>query len=290
MVADGTGGSRLIFIGGVHRSGTSLLHRLLSSHPSFSGFADTGVPEDEGQHLQDVYPTAKSLGGPGGFGFNDASFMDESHPLATPANARRLLECWKPYWDLDAPYLLEKSPPNLVRTRFFQALFPDCRFVIAVRHPVAVAYATRKWSRTRIPGLIQHTLRCYQRFVEDAPYLKRVYVIRYEAFVEDSAAEVGRLLEWLEAEPRTIDEVSIRPGLNERYFAKWERDRGSQIKRLVGETRGLRSLLPALEAEANALGYSVERPEELQPVRLPHERGSSGGKGEVPAASRAQGR
>ena len=46
----------LVFVGGLHRSGTSLVHRCLASHPAVSGFSDTGVPEDEGQHLQTVYP------------------------------------------------------------------------------------------------------------------------------------------------------------------------------------------------------------------------------------------
>jgi len=45
---------RIVFVAGLHRSGTSLVHRCLAAHPDVSGFADTGVPEDEGQHLQTV--------------------------------------------------------------------------------------------------------------------------------------------------------------------------------------------------------------------------------------------
>ena len=33
-----------------------MLARMLAEHPEVSGFADTGAPADEGQHLQDVYP------------------------------------------------------------------------------------------------------------------------------------------------------------------------------------------------------------------------------------------
>jgi len=47
-----------VFIAGLHRSGTSVLARCLREHPQISGFRNTGVPEDEGQHLQDVYPAA----------------------------------------------------------------------------------------------------------------------------------------------------------------------------------------------------------------------------------------
>ena len=60
-------GHLLVFVGGLHRSGTTPLARALSAHPDISGFSNTGVPEDEGQHLQDVYPPAYVLGGPGRF-------------------------------------------------------------------------------------------------------------------------------------------------------------------------------------------------------------------------------
>ena len=56
---------RLLFIGGLHRSGTSLIHRCISSHPQVAGFHDTGVLEDEGQYLQGVYPIGQAHGGPG---------------------------------------------------------------------------------------------------------------------------------------------------------------------------------------------------------------------------------
>ena len=55
-------GQQLVFVGGLHRSGTSLVHRCLAEHPSASGFRNTGVWEDEGQHLQTVYlPAAAQL-------------------------------------------------------------------------------------------------------------------------------------------------------------------------------------------------------------------------------------
>ena len=61
-----------VFVGGLHRSGTSLLARSLEAHPSVSGFRGTGVPEDEGRRMQSVYPAGNRLGGAGRFAFRAA--------------------------------------------------------------------------------------------------------------------------------------------------------------------------------------------------------------------------
>jgi len=116
------GRHQFVFLAGLHRSGTTLLARLLAAHPEMSGFSGTGVPADEGQHLQSVYPAAKKYGGPGRFGFAPESHLTEGSPLVSEASARKLFEEWSAHWDLSRPLLLEKSPPNLLKTRFLQAL------------------------------------------------------------------------------------------------------------------------------------------------------------------------
>lgn len=264
---------QLIFIGGLHRSGTSLLHEILRSHPRISGFANTGVPEDEGQHLQTVFPPASAFGGPGRFGFHEGSFMDERHPLATPENAARLFQQWSRYWDTTREYLIEKSPPNLVRTRFLQELFPASRFIVLLRHPIAVAYATAKWCRTAIPSLVEHSLRCYERFREDMAFLNRAYVLRYEEFVLQPDRHVQALLEWMGVEPLEIRH-EVRPDVNARYFALWAADRRSLSKRLSSSVAGWLRTRGDFERRANGFGYCIAAPHELLPCGLlgPHER------------------
>jgi len=58
---------------------------------------------------------------------------------------------------------VEKSPPTRLRTRLFQALFPDAYFVIIIRHPAPVALATlnalesSEWARDiTVTDLIEH--------------------------------------------------------------------------------------------------------------------------------------
>src|ERR1700691_2539156 len=72
-----------VFLGGLHRSGTTLLFRMLREHPEISGFENNKVkeewlaPEDEGQFLQTVYPPAVFFGGPGKFAFAPEAHMTE---------------------------------------------------------------------------------------------------------------------------------------------------------------------------------------------------------------------
>jgi hypothetical protein len=86
-LADSVAQKPFVFIGGLHRSGTSLIHECLRDHPDISGFSGTGVNEDEGQLLQSVYKPASVFGGPGKFGFNPRSFMDETHELVVTSAA-----------------------------------------------------------------------------------------------------------------------------------------------------------------------------------------------------------
>ena len=104
--ARSVGSERLVLVAGLHRSGTTALARVLAGHPEVSGFNGTPAKEDEGQHLQDVYPAARANGGAGQFAFAAGSHLTEASPLATAANAQRLLAQWAPYWDLDRRYLL----------------------------------------------------------------------------------------------------------------------------------------------------------------------------------------
>ena len=211
---------RFVFLAGLHRSGTTLLARLLAAHPGVSGFSGTGVDADEGQHLQTVYPPAKVWGGPGRFGFApEAHFTEEQ---ASPEKARTLFEEWAPHWDLSRPVLVEKSPPNLLKTRFLQALFPGSRFVVIVRHPIPVSIPTARWRGTRrYDRMIEHWLRCHDVFEADRPHLERVHVLTYEELVREPEATLRATFEFLELEPIAPSEP-VQGGANEKYFRQWD--------------------------------------------------------------------
>jgi hypothetical protein len=214
----------MVFMGGLHRSGTSFLARMLASHPAASGLTGTNVPEDEGQHVQSVYDSARMHGGPGEFAFDPEMHLTEKTPSAVPASATALMAAWGPYWDLSKRVLVEKSPPNIIKSRYLQALFPHAHFVMIMRHPISVAGATAKWSKTNRHSLVAHWLAAHEIMASDLPYLERVLTLRYEDVVADPAGEFGRVLGFLGL-PAASTSEPVRTGVNEKYYAAWEAGR-----------------------------------------------------------------
>ncbi len=245
------------FIGGLHRSGTTLLAHCLAAHPAASGFINTGASEDEGQHLQSVYPPADKRGGPGQFGFSAEMHLTERSPLVTDANRRRLLADWSAHWNSERTVLIEKSPPNLIKTRFLQAMFPDARFIMMMRHPIANAFATQKWSGTRLHSLIRHWLVCSEMMASDMEHLRHVTVVRYEDLVTDWDNELTRLQEFLALAPQPHD-LELRQGLNSTYLARWDQMRRDMVQSLYR-----RLIVQRYENRVNRFGYSLRHPTEL---------------------------
>lgn len=258
--APNSDGHRFVFVGGLHRSGTTIVTNCLAEHPAISGFHDTGAREDEGQFLQSVYPTAGEYGGPGRFGFDARAHLTEASSLVTPANAARMLDEWSAYWSLDRPVLLEKSPPNIIRNRFLQALFPQSWFVVVVRHPVAVSFATytRRPKKTELHSLFEHWAVCHDELEADLPHIRRSLVVPYERFVVDPDGWLARLYEFLELEPhaRTLE---IKRATNDPYFESW---RAVQAQRGIGpqasRAKKAREAAAALEPRVRRWGYSFE--------------------------------
>ena len=118
--------------------------------------------EDEGQYLQNVYPATMNYGGTGKFGFDPRAHLTETSVLLTPANAK-LRESWHAYGTKQGDFV-EKTPGNLIKTRFFQAVFPNGYFIVIRRHPVAVSMATQKWnlSLASLHSLFEHWLQCHE--------------------------------------------------------------------------------------------------------------------------------
>ena len=257
---------RYIFVCGLHRSGTSVLFRSLRDHPQVSGFQGTDSFEDEGMHLQTVYRPSGHYGGAGEFGFHPEAHLTETSPLVSESNRQKLFSEWSQYWDLNKEYLLEKSPPNIVRTRFLQAMFPNSYFIVMMRHPLAVSYATQKWYRKykinwrRFPRIFEHWLVCHEIFKEDQTHLKNSFVVKYEDFVAEPYQWVNKIYRFLGLTDFSMNQ-KVLSDVNKKYFGMWNR-------KLSGLFSGPmnRAIMQRYEERIRCFGYSLTELDWIGPV------------------------
>jgi hypothetical protein len=242
---------RLVFICGLHRSGTTLLGDVLATSPDVSGFRETGIYAREGQHIQSVYPIEDVFGGPGRMGFRPEMHMTEQSSLATEESRERLFMEWSSYWDLKRPVLIEKTPANLLKARFLQALYPTASFILITRHPVATVLATQKWSHTGLHALFDHWFVCHELFQDDQSHLQRVTTVTYEQLTAEPEVVLRDLAAFLEIEPWTSD-IRPRRDVNEGYFREWRRLTGKSSDRAKRRPKFSERLLRAMLRSAYA--------------------------------------
>ncbi len=212
-----------VFVCGLQRSGTSVLARNIGRFPESTAFKDTGAIEDEGQYLQDLYPVNNVLGGTGWYGFDPTAHLTEKSELLTPENVERLHASWSRYWDPSKNIRIEKTPGNLIMTRFLQAAFPGCYFIVIRRHPVAVSMANQRWKKSMASLHVgfEHWLHCYALFEEDKKFLNNVYELTYEQYIADPGRYHREIANFIGATlgDETLEEVT--GSHNRRYFERW---------------------------------------------------------------------
>lgn len=243
---------KYVFINGIHRTGTTVLARLLAANEGVCGFEKTGVPMDEGQFLQTVFESDKPFGGPGTFALNKNSWLDESSPLATNENAEKLIEEWSRYWDLSKKLLLEKSPPNIVRTRFLQKIFPNSYFITIYRNPVATCYATEIWCKAGLRKMLRNWLASYNKYKADEPFLKRRMSFKYEDLIKDPQNTVAAISTFLEHPIVIPHNFVLRTNTNDKYIERWVKYKKTLEYRFFDKKE-----IEQLEPEFNKFGYSL---------------------------------
>lgn len=190
---------RILFIAGLHRSGTTLIERSLVARYDLACLR-ARVPESEGQHMQDVYAPALAMGGPGRFALSGAIEAERARLTDYPALRAALLADWARFVVGGSEVLVEKSPPNLLRIGWLRQVFPGARFVIVARDPRAVAGATRKWSGTSLERLMAHWDAAYGAALAEAG--EDCLITRYEDFCASPEAELIRIADFAELASR----------------------------------------------------------------------------------------
>ncbi|MCK0168503.1 sulfotransferase [Jannaschia sp. S6380] len=189
---------RYLFVGGLHRSGTSLVARMAASLPGAGGIQGAPVPENEGVYLQGAIPHDALKGRPMRFATDPAEHLTEASPLNRLETRQRMEADWTPWFRPDLAWRVEKSPVNLTRMRLLQQLFPLSQFLVVLRHPEAVAAAMSKWTDRHPGALMDHWLEAHERLVRDLRHLHAVLILRYEDVVRDPGATIRGLSAFLD--------------------------------------------------------------------------------------------
>ena len=211
---------KYVFICGLHRSGTSTLTKIIGTSNLVSIHTNTNVPENEGQHIQSVYDPAYRHDGPGKFGFDKEYHYTEKSYLLTQNNNNKIINEWSKYWDLNKSILIEKSPPNIIHTRYLQEIVYNSYFIIIIRHPFAVAMATKKWNNQSLDKHMHHWLYVHEILYNDLKKIKKYLILKYEELNLDTFEnKINKFLEEkLLIDSKILQNFNSMKTSNNKYF------------------------------------------------------------------------
>jgi hypothetical protein len=179
-----------LFIAGCNNSGTTLLRKILASHPFIRS-----LPR-EGQALTGALPIPTLLGVPRLFTkrLDVFRWTEEGHAEL----ALRAKYDWARFFDRRPGNLLVKSPENTVRTRWLQRHFMPSRFIVFVRSPYAVCEGIHRRNDHSLDDAAEHWTKVNQCLLSDMPYLDHHLLLRYEEFCATPAESLKQLEDFLE--------------------------------------------------------------------------------------------
>lgn len=184
-----------IFILGMHRSGSTLVEQILSSHSMVEGTEELFVIEQLGrevikqQEAEDLETAVTAL---------------EFSELETLG--RRYLQLTRHYRRTGKPRFTDKYPPNWRDVGFIHSILPNAKIVDTRRNPMDCCFATYaqyfNWgvnfssSQQHLGEHYSEYLRLMRHFDATAPGL--VHRVIHEELVENFEVEVRRLLDYLD--------------------------------------------------------------------------------------------
>jgi len=172
---------KYIVIGGPHHTGTSLLRLLLGKDKDVSIQNASSRFEGEGQHVQTVYARARkvceyAINSPPKFHMTEKDFNP---------NQNRIFKEWNRYWNLSKSILVEKSPPNILKSRWLQSLYDfthkDAHFVFLMKHPISIMQSHCHYDPEKY---IEHWLTIMETLAREIANLHFAYFIRFEDWLQ----------------------------------------------------------------------------------------------------------
>jgi sulfotransferase family protein len=163
--------SSYVFVLSPPYSGSTVLWKLIATSSAVSSLPS------EGQFLPEVMDVMRE----------DPWNADLSLPWA------RIKQVWDGYWDHGKPLLLEKSPPNLIRTADIVEHFKPAYFVVMVRDPYAHCEGLMRRNSWDAVTAAEFSARCLRRQAQNAEELKNAVHFTYEQLADDPGAIAERI-------------------------------------------------------------------------------------------------
>jgi tetratricopeptide (TPR) repeat protein len=185
-----------IFIVGLPRAGSTLVEQILASHSAIEGTME----------LPDVIGIVKALSGR--TRRSEVSrypeVLDTLAPAALQALGEQYLRQTRIQRKTDAPFFIDKMPNNWAHVGLIHLMLPNAKIIDARRHPLSCCFSGFKQHFARgqrftyalddIGRYYADYVRLMDHFDEVLP--GRVHRVIYERMVDDTEAEVRRLLEY----------------------------------------------------------------------------------------------
>ena len=183
-----------IFIVGLPRSGSTLLEQILSSHSAVEGTME----------LPEIIAMTRALrrGAETAVSYHDV--LAELPADAFADLGRQYLDRTRVQRKTDAPRFIDKMPNNFLHLGLIQLMLPNAKIIDARRHPLACCFSGFKQHFARGQNFsysLDDLGRYYRDYVElmahfDQTLPGRVHRVIYEQMVDDTEAEVRRLLDY----------------------------------------------------------------------------------------------
>ena len=182
------------FIIGTNNSGTTLLQKIIKSHPEIS---DMGA---EGQFRTYFLANDKRLGVDRLSSQHLEMFRLTENDEAQ--NERVFFDWWFAYQGPKKRMLMEKSTPNILRTRWLQRWFNNPKFLVIVRTPYAVVEGMLRKVNCSFEEATNHWKTVHEVLRNDSSHLENLKIITYSDLTDNTAVVLEEIYDFLSVESR----------------------------------------------------------------------------------------
>ena len=124
-----------------------------------------------------------------------------------PTPALRAKKDWMRLYSRDKGILLEKSPPNTVRSLWLQRNFTPSRFLSIIRSPYAVCEGIRRRKEYTLQQAAVHWNTANKCLLGDWQQIEKKLLVKYEDLVEHTQETLANIKSFLELEqPFDLDD------------------------------------------------------------------------------------